>query len=294
MSGLDYGKKRLLDQRNSELCSIARKDCFYIFLSLHPVSTRYTWNDALWFYMKNSNLPTHHFKWLALFAVGLVVISACGGNPVVTPTSAPADTDATPPAATAAAYPMPSASPATEATPTPPEAYPGPVETALPAPNCASPATPLPALTEGPYFKSGSPERASLLDEGVVGTPLILTGYVLTPDCQPIANALLDFWQADGDGVYDNAGYRLRGHQFTDENGYYRLETVVPGLYPGRTEHIHVKVQPPGGAVLTTQLFFPDVTENQGDGIFSPLLLVTFTESTDGLTARFDFVVGGG
>jgi protocatechuate 3,4-dioxygenase beta subunit len=58
---------------------------------------------------------------------------------------------------------------------------------------------------------------------------------VLTPDCRPLAGARVDFWQADGNGVYDNDGYRLRGYQVTDGRGRYRLETVVPGRYEPRT-----------------------------------------------------------
>ena len=40
-----------------------------------------------------------------------------------------------------------------------------------------------------------------------------VAGIVLGTDCKPIDRALLDFWQADASGVYDNRGYRLRGHQ---------------------------------------------------------------------------------
>src|SRR3954453_13880825 len=61
---------------------------------------------------------------------------------------------------------------------------------------------------EGPYFKPRSPERTSLLDPGLTGSKLVLLGRVLTTDCRPIAGALLDFWQADGTGAYDNTGYR--------------------------------------------------------------------------------------
>ena len=146
-------------------------------------------------------------------------------------------------------------------------------------------------MTEGPYFKSNSPERTSLIGPGITGAKLVLIGYVLGTDCQPIAHALLDFWQADGKGQYDNAGYTLRGHQFTDDAGRYHLETVVPGLYPGRTEHIHVKVQSPNGPVLTTQLFFPGVARNQTDSIFDPKLLVTIQDVQDGKAGTFDFVV---
>jgi protocatechuate 3,4-dioxygenase beta subunit len=102
---------------------------------------------------------------------------------------------------------------------------------------------------------------------------------------------LLDFWQADDAGSYDNTGYRFRGHQFTDEGGRYELETVVPGLYPGRTRHIHVKVQAANGPVLTTQLYFPDEARNRTDGIFNPSLVMSIQNADDGQLASFDFVV---
>ena len=148
-----------------------------------------------------------------------------------------------------------------------------------------------PELTEGPYFKANTPERASLLEDGIAGTKLVLTGYVYTADCKAVANALLDFWQADAKGVYDNGGYTLRGHQFTDANGHYQLTTVVPGLYPGRTEHIHVKVQAPNGKPVTTQLFFPGVAQNDSDGIYDPDLLMTIQQTGDGEQAQYNFVV---
>ncbi len=161
----------------------------------------------------------------------------------------------------------------------------------VPMPLCAPPAVLTPSATEGPYFTANSPERASLLEEGMDGVRLTLSGYVLTADCQPVANALLDFWQADANGHYDNSGYTLRGHQFSDANGRYQLETVVPGLYPGRTEHIHVKVQAPGGQILTTQLFFPEVLDNQSDQIFDPALLIAIEQSGESLLGAFNFIL---
>lgn len=139
-----------------------------------------------------------------------------------------------------------------------------------------------PALTEGPYFKARSPERTSLLEPGVKGVKIIVAGYVLSTTCQPVARALLDFWQADGEGAYDNVGYRLRGHQFTDEMGRYTLETVYPGIYPGRTRHIHLKVQAPNGPVLTTQLFFPGEPGNLRDRIFNTALVTSLLDPSTG------------
>lgn len=151
---------------------------------------------------------------------------------------------------------------------------------------------PTPALTEGPYFTPRSPRRRSILPARAAGTRLSLTGRVLTTAGRPVPRALLDFWQCDARGVYDNAGYRFRGHQLTDARGRYSLTTVVPGLYPGRTRHIHVKVQAPGERVLTTQLFFPGVAANRRDGIFTAQCLVRRWRTVGRRrAARFDFVV---
>ena len=154
---------------------------------------------------------------------------------------------------------------------------------------CGGTATP--SQTEGPFYKSGSPERTSLREAGLAGMPVTVTGYVFSTGCQPIAHAWLDFWQADSNWNYDNAGFRLRGHQFTDTQGRYSLETIVPGEYPGRTRHIHVKVQAPGQPMLTTQLYFPGEPRNDSDGIFSPELLMHVQNTSNGQLATFNFVL---
>ena len=161
--------------------------------------------------------------------------------------------------------------------------------TLTPTPACGGPATP--TQTEGPYFKPSSPERGSLLEPEMRGRRLVVAGVVRGTDCKPVPRALLDFWQADAGGRYDNTGFRLRGHQLTDAEGRYRLETVLPGVYPGRTRHIHVKVQAPSGRPLTTQMYFPGEAGNTRDGLFDPALLVALADNADGATARFDFVL---
>jgi len=124
------------------------------------------------------------------------------------------------------------------------------------------------------------------------GTVLVLSGLVLDENCDPLANVWLDFWQADANGAYDNAGYTLRGHFYSDANGFYQLETVVPGEYPGRTEHIHVKVQAPNAPVTTTQVFFPGVQANDADGIYDARNLVqVVSSSAEKETATFNFII---
>jgi protocatechuate 3,4-dioxygenase beta subunit len=163
----------------------------------------------------------------------------------------------------------------------------------LPAtPEIADTDEPTPELTEGPYFTPSSPRRRVIVPAGAGGTRLTLSGRVLSTAGRPVARALVDFWQCDARGVYDNRGYRFRGHQLTDALGRYTLYTVVPGLYPGRTRHVHVKVQAPRKPVLTTQLFFPGVPGNRTDGIFDPDCLVSGWRVANGRrVARFDFVL---
>lgn len=141
-----------------------------------------------------------------------------------------------------------------------------------------------PRQTEGPFFKTNTPQRASFTN----APSLVVTGRVLTRDCQPVKGALLDFWHADEHGEYDNRGYRYRGHQFSDAEGRYRLETIVPAEYPGRARHIHVKVQPPGGRILTTQLYFPNQPRNARDRLFRQELVMAMKDRSQG---AFDFVV---
>ena len=153
--------------------------------------------------------------------------------------------------------------------------------------------------TEGPFYRLFSTPKSSLREAGMTGTELEVTGRVVTRRGKPLADTLLDFWHCDAGGVYDTRGYRLRGHQFTDEQGRFRLTTIVPGLYTGRTRHIHVKVQPAGADLaqaprqlnLTTQLYFPDEPGNRKDDLFDASLVMAIDAAGEKQLARFDFVL---
>jgi protocatechuate 3,4-dioxygenase beta subunit len=121
------------------------------------------------------------------------------------------------------------------------------------------------SASEGPYFKPSSPQRADLVEPDTKARLVEINGQVLTRSCRPVERALVDLWHADEHGEYDNAGFRYRGHLFTDGEGRYRFRTILPALYPGRTRHYHVKVQAPERPVLTTQLYFPDEPTNRRD-----------------------------
>lgn len=220
----------------------------------------------------------------AFLAAALLLTTACAPTPVPLEATRAASraTTAAPTAPLASAIPSGS-TPTVGSTATP---------AGTPEARACRPTAITPAQTEGPYYKANPPARASLIEAGTLGTRFMLTGVVYGTDCQPIPGARVDFWQADAAGAYDNTTFRFRGYQITDASGAYRLETVIPGEYPGRTEHIHVKVTPPGGPTLTSQLYFPDVARNNSDGIFDAKLLVQgFTRDATGASAHFDFVV---
>ena len=239
----------------------------------------------------------HLAVWASLLLIAL--LATCRGNatdplPTAAVTAAVAATpsprpDVTPTATPAQPFPAPAEDTSrADSDPTLPTRTPTPPAdgaAVLPAPVCNGLT---PATAEGPHYLPNTPERSSLREAGMPGDPLLLTGYVLDANCAPIPGAWLDFWQADAGGIYDSASFRLRGHQFTDADGRFRLDTILPGPADGRPRHLYVKAQAPGGPVLNTQLFFPDDPTNAADPEFRPELLLTFS---DAQTAAFDFVI---
>lgn len=149
-----------------------------------------------------------------------------------------------------------------------------------------------PSVEEGPYYTPGSPERTTIKEKDTPGAKLVVEGRVLDQSGRPMSHAWLDFWQADGNGRYDNAGFKLRGHQFTDKDGRYHLETVRPREYSFRSPHIHAKVRATESSpILTIQLYFPDEQRNATDPIFEKQAVMDIKDTPDGQKAHFDFVV---
>ena len=101
------------------------------------------------------------------------------------------------------------------------------------------------------------------------GIPIDYRLAVVNANCQPVANAAVDIWQCDSEGVY--SGYAgqatganttgmifLRGIQSTDAQGLAKFTAIYPGWYPRRLTHLHVKIYLSSKAIVTTNLFFPD------------------------------------
>jgi protocatechuate 3,4-dioxygenase beta subunit len=169
----------------------------------------------------------------------------------------------------------------------------------IPAPPCTE-ADLTPAVAGAVGFKAGSPRRTSFVEPGgVTGARIVVSGFVIGIKCGRVKDARLDFWQTDPRGAYDTQGFRFRGHQMTDAEGRYLLETVMPGPIAKRAPHLGARLTPPGQPPLTTVLFFPDETTNEADPQFAPKLVMkrgsAFKPQSelpgDVRAFRFDFIL---
>lgn len=97
----------------------------------------------------------------------------------------------------------------------------------------------------GPFYRPGAPLRNK------IGSGYLLSGTVRSAaDCRPLPGARIEFWQANRDGVYDDAH---RAAIVADSRGRYRLETDFPEPYARRPAHIHILVDMRGFAGLISQ-----------------------------------------
>jgi protocatechuate 3,4-dioxygenase beta subunit len=174
-------------------------------------------------------------------------------------------------------------------------------DTTYPTPTCMETETNI----EGPYYRDSAPFRSDLRAGVTSGVLLTLSGRVFGVGCTtPLTDAIVDVWQADAEGHYDNDGtlnvpateYRLRGRMQVDATGRYEVQTIIPGHYLNgsqyRPAHIHVKVSATGHRLLTTQLYFDGDPYNSIDPfIKKPLIMTLETVSTNERRAKYDFVL---
>jgi catechol 1,2-dioxygenase len=156
----------------------------------------------------------------------------------------------------------------------------------------------------GPYYLAGAPNTALVAQPGEPGTRLFISGRTLANDCEtPIAGVKIEVWQANAAAVYDtSANFLLRATLFSDGDGLYAFETILPGAYLNgnqyRPKHIHFKVTKPGFPELITQLYFEgdpyianDPWASQPDAMQRIIPLNTIGQ--DQLDGQFDIVLDG-
>jgi len=142
-----------------------------------------------------------------------------------------------------------------------------------------------PAIALGPFYPSQRPAdtdadltRVQGRDGVAQGTLLYVEGRVLDRNGKPLPGATLELWQANAFGRYmhpndsDASGpldpnFQGYGQLVTDADGRFRIKTIKPAPYPGRTPHIHFNAAS-GSTRLTTQMFFPGEPGNERDGLY--------------------------
>lgn len=145
----------------------------------------------------------------------------------------------------------------------------------------------------GPFHRENAPYRAKITPPLAPGTVLVISGRVWGHDTKkPLPNTVLDIWQANHQGRYDNDDpknppardvFLYRARLITDENGYYEYETIHPGAYridqnTWRPSHVHYWVRHPNYSRLITQLYFRGDKHNKTDAWIRESLIVDLRE----------------
>lgn len=148
----------------------------------------------------------------------------------------------------------------------------------------------------GPKYREGAPYRYQIADPSEPGERFFVNGRVQDRSCVALAGAVVEVWQADDTGIYDDTSpeFRLRGRAAIDASGEYGFETILPGVYLGRPRHLHFMVryelngQP---AEFITQLYFegdPNLANeppSNADRAIAPV------QRQDGLHGVFDLTL---
>ncbi|WP_405865873.1 intradiol ring-cleavage dioxygenase [Streptomyces sp. NBC_01515] len=166
----------------------------------------------------------------------------------------------------------------------------------------------------GPFHMTESPVRELGANIDLVGggEPCVVSGRIVSGDGTPLPGAVLDVWQADGDGFYDVQRPDLqppgngRGLFTADAEGRFWFRTCVPspypiptdgpvgellkatGRHPYRPAHIHFIVSAEGHTPVTTHIFVAGSDYLDSDAVFAvkQSLVEDFTPTDDPSLAR--------
>jgi protocatechuate 3,4-dioxygenase beta subunit len=177
-----------------------------------------------------------------------------------------------------------------------------------------------PEQTLGPFYPDRLPldqdNDLLVINDNItpaVGEISWVSGRVLDSRGQPVRGALVEIWQTDNNGAYIHSqspitnrdrNFQGYGRFITGSSGEYLFRTVKPGLYPGRTRHVHYAVTPPGRSRFVTQLYVQGDPLNFNDGVLNGIrdtaqrnsVIVPWASLAGSrigeLAARFDIVLG--
>ena len=149
-------------------------------------------------------------------------------------------------------------------------------------------------MTLGPFFPREFAEGANDLAAGVKQGEIIeITGCVTQLDGRALDNLVIEIWQADSQGRFDNPAFFGWGRAATDADGVYRFRTIKPGAYDGRAPHINLLLLYSGlMRQLQTVMFFEPAADPVLDAVpasLRPRLIA----KREGTVHRFDIRLRG-
>ncbi|KAJ7777145.1 intradiol ring-cleavage dioxygenase [Mycena metata] len=191
------------------------------------------------------------------------------------------------------------------------------VSTLVDSLNNAKPPGASEATVMGPFFTADALDfqnGESIASEGK-GNYMYVSGKVTDTKGNPIPNCVIETWETDGHGKYDNqyeerGGPDCRGRLHTTEDGSYWFRAVVPVSYPipddgpvgtffktlgrhtYRPAHLHMMLEAPGFEKLITALYWADdpyVTSDAVFGVKNSLIIRTTTETDVAVTRARGF-----
>jgi len=157
----------------------------------------------------------------------------------------------------------------------------------------------------GPYYFEDAPFRNIIAHEDEPGQRLYISGRIKQNNCENnISGTLIELWQANDEGCYGivedcNTGnpeddyFNLRGKFFSDVNGNYTFESILPGYYGSRPRHIHIKITTPGEEVLVSQLYFENDPYCENDQWCQDAedRIILLEENESGLHGEIDLII---
>jgi hydroxyquinol 1,2-dioxygenase len=170
----------------------------------------------------------------------------------------------------------------------------------------------------GPFYRDGAPEMplGANIARDIEGEALSIYGTVKSLDGKPVANALLDIWQASPQGLYDlqlpdRNAMNLRGRFRTNPNGEFHFKSVKPssypvpndgpvgamlkalGQHPYRPAHIHFQITANNYEPLTTALYIEGDKYLNSDAVFGARksLTVKYQTNQNLASIHFEFVL---
>ena len=129
-----------------------------------------------------------------------------------------------------------------------------------------------PSQTVGPYLQIGLSwlDTDAIAPDGVAGERVRIRGRMLDADAKPIGDGMLEVWQADAAGRFDNPTFRGFGRVPTRSDGGYEFTTIRPGRIGSQASHLLVAVFARGMLKhAVTRMYFPDDAAHARDPVLS-------------------------